>query len=666
MFDNDETRRPSISRSDVTNRGLQDCGCPKIRALAHLTVPASVVPDVTNSQVTHVLTRFPSHFPRDKTVKMGDRRKPWASNVKGDFKDVTFGSTEDGMFFSAKHADTGRQRVISADSDDIAAGRYRERESGPVPDDRGRVRDYDPRYRDNYGNYAPSPYELSNAPRRYSPPNAPTPQRAQSPPAYGGSRWGAAQTQDQGRQEQRGWGYPAVAPGNQDINNNHARTAEPCVVTMTTRRGVSTGMVDNNGTLYTMDRSGRVVTQPAARETVDFANQLADARNYDHTWDAFDHIRDNQNQYPPRGQSTPNLDLPRTVGMLPAPIASPPPLVNNTINNNGIYEMAGCQPKRAPIIQEPVMHDTIINKPVMNDTMMKNTTINKPVMKDTMMKNTTINKPTMNETMMKNTTINKPVMKDTMMKNTTINKPTMNETMMKNTTMKKPVMKETYMKNTVMKKPQIYKPIMNNPVLHNPEIKNPVMNNPTIIYGDDKGKAKGKSKVQFESTSSSSSSEDEDHHKRSHRRRKSSPKIFYTEYMRERQREHHSHGRSEKHSDKQTDKHSEKQSSKHASKHASKYSSKTADKHSDKKKKKKGKACKSTFFDSSDGSCCGGSSCCSLYCVHLLTLYFRSNVLNPVLYLTPRGERLDLNMKRYIPPPSPEQEYLPVHSPPLT
>ncbi|RVD88923.1 uncharacterized protein DFL_003087 [Arthrobotrys flagrans] len=133
---------------------------------------------------------------------------------------------------------------------------------------------------------------------------------------------------------------------------------------MATRNGVSTGIVDNASTLHALDRNRRMASQPAARETTDFANQLDD-----HTWDVLDRIRDTPETRPPqlapRGQSTPNFNF--------QPL---PPLITNFGDNN-YTQASNRETVYNKTINEPVIKDSHIKSPFTN-----NPTIYKPVMTD--------------------------------------------------------------------------------------------------------------------------------------------------------------------------------------------------------------------------------------------------------------------------------------------
>ncbi|KAF3100638.1 hypothetical protein TWF706_006189 [Orbilia oligospora] len=268
------------------------------------------------------------------------------------------------------------------------------------------------------------PRAASPPPRGYTPPpgHAYSPPRPRYPGEYSGSCLFPPPSETGHHNNQnRGWGNPAPNP---------SRPAAPCVVTMATNKGMSTGLVDNTGTLHTLDQSGKVVSQPAAEKTVDFANQLADYRNYDHTFEIYDQIKDNQQnrlpQYVPRGQLAPNFNYqPTATPMLPAPkqptnedLAA---RFRAALNFDAAASATAAELSAAPAYK-PRIFDTTVNSSEIRDPLMVNTKINEASMKDALVKN-----PTMNNS-------------------------------------------------------AIYRPVMSNPTINNPVIKNPIMSKPTIIY----------------------------------------------------------------------------------------------------------------------------------------------------------------------------------------
>ncbi|KAF3311877.1 hypothetical protein TWF173_007962 [Orbilia oligospora] len=250
-----------------------------------------------------------------------------------------------------------------------------------------------------------SPPRAASPPRRgYTPPpgHAYSPPRPRYPGEYSGSCLFPPPSETGHHNNQnRGWGNPSPNP---------SRPAAPCVVTMATNKGMSTGLVDNTGTLHTLDQSGKVVSQPAAEKTVDFANQLADYRNYDHTFEIYDQIKDNQQnrlpQYVPRGQSAPNFNYqPTATPMLPAP--KQPTNEDLAARFRAALNFDATAPATtaelgAAQAYKPRIFGTTVNTSEIKDPLMVNTKTNKASMKDAFIKN-----PIMN-----NSTIYRPAMKD--------------------------------------------------------------------------------------------------------------------------------------------------------------------------------------------------------------------------------------------------------------
>ncbi|KAF3258898.1 hypothetical protein TWF192_011034 [Orbilia oligospora] len=160
---------------------------------------------------------------------------------------------------------------------------------------------------------------------------------------------------------------------------------------------MSTGLVDNTGTLHTLDQSGKVVSQPAAEKTVDFANQLADYRNYGHTFEIYDQIKDNQQnrlpQYVPRGPSAPNFNYqPTATPMLPAPKQPTNEDLAARFRAAISFDAASATAAElsAAPAYKPRVFDTTVNSSEIKVPLMVNTKINEASMKDAFIKNPTM------------------------------------------------------------------------------------------------------------------------------------------------------------------------------------------------------------------------------------------------------------------------------------